>query len=51
MLFCSKSVIWFRCFKMKYNFGCGFNKFDGFVNIDKFEHCEPDLLMDIETLP
>ena len=36
---------------MKYNFGCGFNKFDGFVNIDKFEDCEPDLLMDIEALP
>lgn len=36
---------------MKYNFGCGFNKFDGFVNIDKFDHCEPDMLMDIEVLP
>ena len=36
---------------MKYNFGCGFNKFDSFVNIDKFDHCEPDMLMDIEVLP
>lgn len=36
---------------MRYNFGCGFNKIEGFVNIDKFEDCEPDLLMDIETLP
>ena len=36
---------------MKYNFGCGFNKHDGYVNIDKFDNCEPDLLMDIEVLP
>ena len=36
---------------MRDNFGCGFNKINGFVNIDKSEDCEPDLLMDIETLP
>ena len=36
---------------MRDNFRCGFNKINGFVNIDKSEDCEPDLLMDIETLP
>jgi len=29
-------VLKIRFFEMRYNFGCGFDKFDGFVNIDKF---------------
>jgi hypothetical protein len=29
---------------MKLNIGCGFNKHDGFVNVDQFPECEPDVL-------
>jgi hypothetical protein len=36
---------------MKLNLGCGFNKKDGYVNVDKFDTCKPDLLMDVESLP
>ena len=36
---------------MKFNMGCGFNKFEGYVNIDKFEACAPDLNIDLEVLP
>ncbi len=36
---------------MKLNLGCGFNKPGGYVNVDKFEACRPDLLMDVEVFP
>ncbi|WP_029009594.1 class I SAM-dependent methyltransferase [Azospirillum halopraeferens] len=36
---------------MRINLGCGFDKRDGFVNVDKFTACEPDVLMDIESPP
>lgn len=36
---------------MKLNMGCGFNKIPGFVNIDKFSECDPDLQVDLERLP
>ena len=36
---------------MKLNIGCGFNKIDGFINIDKFDECKPDLKMDAEITP
>jgi hypothetical protein len=36
---------------MKLNLGCGLNKIEGFVNVDKFETCQPDLLMDLEKIP
>ena len=36
---------------MKFNMGCGFNKADGFINVDKFAECSPDLLMDLEKFP
>ena len=36
---------------MKLNLGCGLNKMDGFVNIDKSPACEPDRVMDLEELP
>lgn len=31
--------------------GCGFNKKEGFINVDKSPHCSPDLQMDLEELP
>lgn len=34
--------------RLKLNLGCGFNRLPGFINIDASEHCEPDMLMDIE---
>ena len=36
---------------MKFNMGCGFNKLEGFVNVDKFSECSPDLQMDLEKFP
>ncbi len=36
---------------MKLNIGCGFAKLDGFVNLDSFPDCEPDLLWDLEKTP
>lgn len=33
---------------MKLNLGCGFNKFPGYVNVDKSALCEPDLCFDLE---
>jgi len=32
---------------MKLNLGCGYNKKDGYVNVDKDEGCSPDLCFDI----
>ncbi len=36
---------------MKLNLGCGFDKRDGYINLDNFEHCNPDILHDIESAP
>ena len=36
---------------MKLNLGCGMNKVDGFVNVDKFDTCNPDMVMDLEVFP
>jgi SAM-dependent methyltransferase len=36
---------------MKLNMGCGHNKIDGWVNVDMFEECAPDVLWDLERLP
>lgn len=36
---------------MKYNFGCGENKFDGFINVDKSPIFDPELVMDLEVTP
>lgn len=36
---------------MKLNLGCGFNKVDGHVNVDKYPHANPDLLIDLEQTP
>lgn len=36
---------------MKLNLGCGFDKRDGWLNVDSFEACAPDRLLDIEQTP
>ena len=36
---------------MRLNLGCGFNKPDGFVHVDMFKECQPDVVHDLETFP
>lgn len=36
---------------MKLNLGCGFNREVGYVNVDKFTHCNPDIKVDLEVFP
>jgi len=36
---------------MRLNLGCGFNKPDGFVHVDMFEECQPDIVHNLETFP
>lgn len=36
---------------MKLNLGCGFDKREGWLNVDNFPECEPDRLLDIEATP
>jgi SAM-dependent methyltransferase len=35
----------------KLNLGCGFDKREGFLNVDGFAGCQPDQLWDLETTP
>lgn len=35
----------------KLNLGCGFDKREGFLNVDNFPACAPDQLFDIESTP
>lgn len=33
------------------NLGCGFNKLPGYVNVDAFAHCEPEVVHDLDVFP
>lgn len=33
------------------NLGCGFDRLEGFLNVDHFQECSPDILMNIEITP
>ena len=34
---------------LKINLGSGNKKYEGFLNLDKFEYFKPDILHDLET--
>ena len=33
------------------NLGCGFKKMDGYINVDKFASCLPDMVLDLNVAP
>jgi len=36
---------------MQLNLGCGFDRREGYLNVDSWSECSPDLLLDLETYP
>ena len=36
---------------MNLNMGCGYRKIEGYLNVDLFPECQPDLVYDLESLP
>src|SRR3989344_4053316 len=36
---------------LKLNLGCGFNKYEGYVNVDSEPECKPDTVWDFEKTP
>ena len=36
---------------IKLNLGCGFNKYEGYVNVDSEPECKPDTVWDLEKTP
>jgi predicted SAM-dependent methyltransferase len=36
---------------MKLNLGCGYDRREGWLNVDRAAHCRPDKLLDIEATP
>lgn len=38
-------------YPLKLNLGCGYRKLDGYLNVDRSGDSQPDLVLDLETLP
>ena len=51
MMFSRKSKQAIEQAPIKINMGCGYDKRPGWVNVDHFAGCDPDLIVELETLP